>query len=559
MKNAILILTLVLLGSRCTERRNSMEIQLQQFINQHVKVVEPLMKQVNLSYWKATISGKEEDYQHYADLSLKLRQVYSNRQEFEQLKKFKASGQIHEPLLRRQLTILYNSYLENQIDPELIKAMVQKSTAVESKFNTFRGKIGTKEVTNNQILQILRTEKNSQERKAAWEASKQIGPVVTPELLELVKLRNQAARSLGFDNFYVMSLTLAEQDEDELVTIFQQLEDLTNEPFRRLKAELDSVLAKRYGIQPEEMRPWHYEDPFFQEAPKIGQINLDRYFKNKDIVELARLYYRGIDLPAGDILERSDLFEKPGKDQHAYCTDIDRLGDVRILANIRHDEYWMSTMLHELGHAVYDKYIDRDLPFLLRTPAHTFVTEAVAMFFGRLSRNPDWLQQMLNLDNAERAKLAQEIKKDLQLQQLIFARWCQVMFHFERQLYENPDQDLNKLWWDLVEKYQYVTRPTNRHQPDWAAKIHICSAPVYYHNYMLGEMLASQFYYYILTKVLNLKPHESVSFANAPAIGHYFRYKVFAPGAKYIWRELIKQATGEPLTARYFVRQFVSQ
>ncbi|RKY81309.1 hypothetical protein DRQ00_00130, partial [candidate division KSB1 bacterium] len=85
-----------------------MEIQLQQFINQHVKVVEPLMKQVNLSYWKATISGKEEDYQHYADLSLKLRQVYSNRQEFEQLKKFKASGQIHEPLLRRQLTILYN-------------------------------------------------------------------------------------------------------------------------------------------------------------------------------------------------------------------------------------------------------------------------------------------------------------------------------------------------------------------------------------------------------------------------------------------------------------------
>ena len=28
--------------------------------------------------------------------------------------------------------------------------------------------------------------------------------------------------------------------------------------------------------------------------------------------------------------------------------------------------------------------------------------------------------------------------------------------------------------------------------PDWAAKIHIATNPVYYHNYMLGEMMASQ-------------------------------------------------------------------
>jgi hypothetical protein len=30
-------------------------------------------------------------------------------------------------------------------------------------------------------------------------------------------------------------------------------------------------------------------------------------------------------------------------------------GDVRVLANVRSDEYWADTMLHELGHATYSR------------------------------------------------------------------------------------------------------------------------------------------------------------------------------------------------------------
>ncbi len=79
------------------------------------------------------------------------------------------------------------------------------------------------------------------------------------------------------------------------------------------------------------------------------------------------------------------------------------------------------------------------------------------------------------------------------------------MFHFEQALYKNPEQDLNTLWWDLVEKYQLIKRPTGRSESDWAAKIHFTMAPVYYHNYMLGELLASQFHVYIVKNVMKLK------------------------------------------------------
>jgi len=44
------------------------------------------------------------------------------------------------------------------------------------------------------------------------------------------------------------------------------------------------------------------------------------------------------------------------------------------------------------------------------------------------------------------------------------------MTEFERKLYENPDQDLNNLWWSIVEKYQHIKKPANWNNPDWAAK-----------------------------------------------------------------------------------------
>ena len=54
----------------------------------------------------------------------------------------------------------------------------------------------------------------------------------------------------------------------------------------------------------------------------------------------------------------------------------------------------MSTSLHEFGHAVYDKYNDRNLPWVLREPAHTFTTEAIAMLFGRFASNAAWIKAM---------------------------------------------------------------------------------------------------------------------------------------------------------------------
>ena len=538
--------------------RNPMEKKFDEFLEKHLKVIQPLTTEMNSVYWNAAISGKKEDYDRYAELELIYRKIYTDSTEFSLIKEIRQSGKIKNELKKRQLEILYNTYLENQISPELLEMMVKKSSEVENKFSVFRATMDGKKITDNEISQILKKETDSRKRRAAWMASKQVGQQVADDLIKLVKLRNTAARELGFDNYYVMSLTLGEQNIDELTKIFDELDELTREPFKKMKAELDSILAEYYGIGVDGLMPWHYHDPFFQEGPLVYDVDLDKYYANQDVKKLARDFYDSINLEVDDILKRSDLYEKEGKNPHAFCTDIDRSGDVRVLTNLQNNEQWMETILHELGHAVYDKYIDRDLPFLLREPAHSFTTEAIAMMFGRLSRNGYWLQKMIDLPNEERDQIADVVNKSLALKQLIFARWCQVMFRFERALYENPNQDLNILWWDLAEKYQMIKRPPHRSAPDWAAKIHFTIAPVYYHNYMLGELLASQLHYYIAAQVLHTKSVKTIAYVGEKEIGKYLKKNVFQPGNRYVWNEMIKRATGEYLTPKYFVKQFVS-
>lgn len=525
------------------------------FLDFYARSVEPLCRDVNLAYWNASISGKAADFERSAELQVKLQRIFSSADDYESICKWRSNSAIADPIARRQIEILHHIYLRNQIDPALNERITKLGSKIESQFNVYRARVNGRESTTNDILKILRESHDTELRKQAWTAGKEVGAVVKDDLLTLVKLRNEAAVALGYDNYYSMSLDLGEQDETEILTLFDDLERRIREPFRVLKEETDQHLATRYGIRADDVRPWHYEDLFFQEAPKVYDVDLDEHYESKEILDLVTRFYGSIGLDVEDILARSDLYEKPGKDQHAYCTDIDRKGDIRILANIKNDENWTGTMLHELGHAVHDKYVDPRLPYLLRQEAHIFTTEAIAMLFGRLSKNPDWISEVVGIPRREKERIADELGKSLRLHQLIFSRWSQVMVRFERELYLDPDQDLNALWWRLAERYQMLTPPDDTDLPHWASKTHIVSVPVYYQNYLLGEVLASQLSHRIKTRIL--PEGASGSLKGHPEVGDYLREKIFAPGARDRWDVMVRRATGEPLSPKYFVEEFV--
>jgi len=279
-----------------------------------------------------------------------------------------------------------------------------KSLTKRVKLAFWRAAISGRKVTENEIKEILKKSKDSIEREEAWCAGKAVGREVAGDLISLVELRNRGAREQGFDNYFKLSLSVGEQDEAELDTIFEDIFQLTREPFGRVKEKIDNSLAALYGVEILKLKPWHYHDPFFQEAPLLEKMDWDGYYQDKDIKKMAASFYNGLGLPVEAILKNSVLYEREGKNPHAFCDDIDRHGDVRIFCNLKNNEKWMGTLLHELGHAVYDFNIDKELPYLLREPAHIFTTEAVAMFFGRLSSNALWMQRIPGLVEEEKVE-----------------------------------------------------------------------------------------------------------------------------------------------------------
>ena len=550
------ILPLLLIAcTALTCSNNRTQKQLGQFIDRHVSVLQPLSREANLAYWSAATTGKDEDYRKYADLDYRIKELYSNQADFKALKAIRDAGGLSDPLLARQADVLINAYLINQADPALLKEISALAAEAEKKFSTFRGRIDGREVTGNEIANILRTSKDQSLREKAWLASKQVGPVVAGDVLQLVRLRNQAARRLGYPDYHALSLQVKEQDPAAISALFDELFRLTEKPFHAVKSELDSILAHANGLSAEKLQHWHYHDPFFQESPQVYALDLDSYYKGHDVLAIATGFFSGIGLPVDPIISRSDLYERPGKNPHAFSTDIDREGDVRILCNLENSEREMETLLHELGHAVYDEDKDDSLPFLLRDPAHAFTTEGIANFFGRLSRNPEWMQSSLGLSGAETESIRQAATRYTRMRQLIFARWSIVMFAFEKSMYQDPDQDLNALWWNLAGKYQRIRKPEGRNQPDWAAKIHFVMSPCYYHNYLLGELFASQLHSR-LAIALNQDP-KRISYTGQTRVGEFLKKNIFEPGSVYPWNEMISRATGEELNPVYFVRQFI--
>jgi peptidyl-dipeptidase A len=554
---AVFLLAALVLATVKKPAATCSENDFRQFLSAYEAQVVPLSKEVALASFQASISGRDEDFKRSSDLQIRLNKVTADTAAFARLKAFKASGQIKEPLLQRQLDIIYNNYLENQIPVRQLEELVTLQSLIEQKFNTFRAQVDGKALSDNQIEEILRTSCDPRMLEAAWKGSKEVGRRVAADVLRLVTLRNAAARQLGFANFWQMRLRLGEQDPQAIERLFDELDELTRDGFTNLKKTIDGFLAARCALPVEQLRPWHYQNRFFQEAPAIYAVDLDRYYQDKDLLRLSGEFYRGIGLPLDDVIARSDLFGKPGKYQHAFSSDIDRCGDVRVLCSVTPDSYWMNTLLHEFGHAAYSKFNDAELPWTLRDAAHAFTTEAVANLFGRFAAHPAWMSGMGVISAAEAGRIAASCSDTLRLQQLVFSRWAQVMFRFEKSMYENPDQDLNRRWWQLVETYQLLKMPAGRDEPDWAAKIHVALYPCYYHNYLLGELLASQFYYHVAEKVLRAADVQAQGFVGRPEVGRFFIDAVFKPGMRWTWNEMIERATGEKLTAKYYARQFV--
>jgi peptidyl-dipeptidase A len=523
--------------------------EIQKFIASFEERLAPAEKASSEAWWALATTGTEEAKMELVRTGMAYNQLFADKDEYELVKSlYEERHGLESFILRRQVEVLYNTFAGRQGDEKTLRRIEELEAEANAIYGKHRAVVGGEEKSENELREILRASGDLAPRREAWEASKSVGREVESVVRELARLRNELARAEGYENHYTRSLDLQEIEDAELSRIMDGLQAATDAPFRSFKERLDATLKERFGV--DASMPWHYSDPFFQQPPESADLNVDRYFADRDLKVLTRETYDRLGFEVRDVLSRSDLYERAGKDQHAFCIKVGREYpyDVRVLANVRPNAYWMNTMLHEFGHAVYDKYINPALPYLLRSVAHTNSTEAIALMMGSLADDPLWISSIGGVPEEELTPDLTKLTERRRADKLVFTRWALVVYRFEKAFYENPDrEDLNALWWNLVEEIQLMNRPPDRDEPDWAAKIHIAIAPVYYHNYILGHLTAAQLRDHLEKRVVG------GPFYKHEMSGRYLQEAFFGPGARENWRDTVLRATGDPLDPKYFV------
>jgi peptidyl-dipeptidase A len=107
--------------------------------------------------------------------------------------------QITDTLIQRQIEMIYASMVTKQVDTNLTKQISELQNKIEQKFSTYRAVIDGKKYTDNEIEEILHSSTDSKKLEKAWVSVKELGPVVAEDIKNLAKLRNQVAKSIGFN------------------------------------------------------------------------------------------------------------------------------------------------------------------------------------------------------------------------------------------------------------------------------------------------------------------------------------------------------------------------
>ncbi|MBA3957091.1 MAG: M2 family metallopeptidase [Parachlamydiaceae bacterium] len=523
----------------------------EQFLTEFVPKVASKSLQTNKAMWILETTGSADAADLKAELETELRLLFNDKNTYQQLLEWDQDESLRDPLLKRQLNVLIRSFKPNIIPKKLLEEISKKETELMLSYATFRPQLDGKALSENAIREILKTNTVPDERKKAWEASKDIGDVLAPAILTIVNLRNETARSAGYNDYFQMQLGLQEVDPEWLFKTLEDLANASDSAYMQTLADIEKAQSHRFGVTVSELGPWAWAEPFCQEDP-LDSCDLDQLIKDVDISAAAVSYYKKMGIDITPVLKRSDMYERPGKNQHAFCVSMDRASDVRTLNNVTQSIKWTETVLHEFGHAIYDLGYDSQLPWLLKEHPHVMTTEAMALIAGRQAYLPEFLSKETK-PSKEQQSLILKASRSLTRRQLIFSRWVLVVTFFERELYGNPQQDLNALWWRLVEKFQKIHAPIGRERKnDWAAKYHIGLAPVYYYGYLLGEMLAS-----MITETIALETGSEQ--LGSVAAGNLLKERFFRPGNSMHWMDLVKYTTGESFNSGAWMRQFAKK
>lgn len=569
MRKLLIIILSVFILPGCLDQKKQAELIFRHYLDQKTGVIRNYSKESSLALWNATVSGKEADYKKLIDIEVGFsksnrsnpgtfspdnfstisRNVFTSEEDFELLSKLKHSGLITDTLLSRQLIYLYHTFTSSQIESDKYKKLLESGIKLSHVSSTLKYELDGKLYNYMQLDSVRKSTTDNRNLEKIWVAYQHGAQKIAPDIIQLAKDRNEIARILGYPDYYRVQFESKDESPEEVRQLIDEIEQKTRERYFEAKRVIDKKLAKNYGIKISELRPWHYNDERISYLPKKFTEKLDSLLKPVDPVKRAADFFDGIGLNIQPVINKSEL--KNGS--MTAMINIDFRNDIRLIGRITNSFDGLTKIMHLGGHAAHYYNISTDIPYLLQGPS-LIVAEGISRYFENMAYDPNWLAVEVKLDEKTKKEVSLIMQHFREVDQLFRIRKQMVIAEFEREIYSNPEQDLDHLWRQLNIKYLDIEYPEEKGAAYWATYRYFTSLSCYVQNYILADIVAAQLKHSVEKNVLN---GGILPMNGNKRVGEYLIKKLFVFGDLYPWEKLMEKSTGEPLNSQYFVNELV--
>lgn len=328
-------------------------------------------------------------------------------------------------------------------------------------------------------------------RAAAYETAGRTLQSVSGELDgiydRMVKVRDKAARMLGFKNFVGLGdsrMGRVSYDRKMIDSFRENVLSSVVPAVKRIKEEL----RRELGIDKFML---YDNDTAFAGGNPVPVLDADAMFR------AGRDMFRAMGEVTGEFFdmmlntEAFDVFPREGKWGGGYCTSFPEYRQPFILANFNGTSDDVDVLTHETGHALADYLMyklghDTELKVGGMETAEThsmsmefFCWKYIDAFFGERGRDYRYMHL---------------------LSALTFIPYGTIVDRFQQLCYENPAMtpaQRNSLWLELEGKFRpYLSTegmPYFEKGTRWQYQMHIYESPLYYIDYCLAQSVALQF------------------------------------------------------------------
>ena len=424
-------------------------------------------------------------------------------------------------LIRRRLELLERILLDTRVEqhPEVVR----RRSELQQRIVSFRPRWKGRRVNRAVIWQVSRTSPRAADRRAAYYALEPLYRPLEEALQQLIAVRNERARALGFRTFAEMRLGFQGLTPERLAELVTTAARTARPRIRELRESFEDATGQR---------GWHPWDLNFARHRRVPLP--DRLFPRRAMLprvldavgqwgfRVERMRFRVVfhDLPSGGLTLAPD----PPK-------------DVRILVHPQGGWLPYSVMFHEVGHAVHSASI-RAPRHLLRwhenIPGFGAFHEGIGGLFELIPSRVEWLSAQPGVGR-RRAEAFAARARDASL---LDAGWLAGWIRIEQELYRRPDRDpMPGIARFEREVFGYDAYPTTSFVDSF-----FVDDPTYCANYLLAILFGRQ-----LTRELRTLFGEPV-WPNA-RVGPWLTEHWFAPGSLYDWIPRIQEITGRPFGA----------